>query len=286
MTAELAESLSCPTPDPAPTRAVRALDVTSGSLPEIGLAELDAGLGLQIRVDRKYFVPADVFERFAALPGLDLRALDIHGRRLFGYETTYFDSSDLVTYRAHLQGRRRRFKVRVRSYVDSGTTHLEVKLKGPHGETVKHRRPHPAHLGSTLTRDGHGFVAGCVAEAYGLPVPSVLEPALITANHRATFASSTHNTRLTCDVAVTCRRDDGTVRLLSDHLLVETKSGPGAGGLDLALRSLGMRPVSVSKYCVGIATLHPDLPGNPWHRVLRRYFESVTPASLHPLEQP
>jgi hypothetical protein len=33
-----------------------------------------------------------------------------------------------------------------------------------------------------------------------------------------------------------------------------------------------VRPVSVSKYCVGVALLHPEVPANPWQRMLRRNF--------------
>jgi hypothetical protein len=56
-------------------------------------------------------------------------------------------------------------------------------------------------------------------------------------------------------------------------VLVESKSsGHGGSAVDRFLRELGVRPASVSKYCVGIAALHPDLPSNPWHQTLRRYF--------------
>ena len=41
-----------------------------------------------------------------------------------------------------------------------------------------------------------------------------------------------------------------------------------------------MRPASVSKYCVGVAALHPELPSNPWHQTLRRYFEPRAVADL------
>jgi hypothetical protein len=46
--------------------------------------------------------------------------------------------------------------------------------------------------------------------------------------------------------------------------------------------------VSVSKYCIGIALLHPAIPANPWHRVLRRHFDAriergpVVEAGGHP----
>ena len=65
--------------------------------------------------------------------------LDIDGRRVFGYESTYFDTPDCEQYRAHRQGRRRRYKVRSRSYVDTGLSMFEVKTKGLRGATVKHR---------------------------------------------------------------------------------------------------------------------------------------------------
>ena len=275
MTAVRLEPAAGTTVDAGP--AAEVVGALADRLPGIGLAELEGSLALLARVDRKYFVPAERFARFAETVAGDLRALDIDGGRLFGYETTYLDSPDLVTYRAHLQGRRRRFKVRVRTYVDAGVTLLEVKLKGPRGETVKHRRPHPGPVGRTLDRDAHGFVAGCVAASYDLPVPWVLTPVLTTANRRATFASTTEDARLTCDVGLTCRAEDRLLRMRDDHVLVETKSGPGAGRLDLALRSLGVRPVSVSKYCVGVATLRPEMAGNPWHRVLRSYFHPFTP---------
>ena len=37
---------------------------------------------------------------------------------------------------------------------------------------------------------------------------------------------------------------------------------------------MGQRPVRISKYCVGLAVVHPHLPANRWNRTLRRYFEA------------
>ena len=96
-----------------------------------GLDEVSARVELLTRVDRKYFVPVETFREFTALLEDEFAVLDIDGRRMFGYESVYFDTPDLATYRAHLQGRRRRFKLRTRTYVDSGACMLEVKLKGP-----------------------------------------------------------------------------------------------------------------------------------------------------------
>jgi hypothetical protein len=43
--------------------------------------------------------------------------------------------------------------------------------------------------------------------------------------------------------------------------------------------ALSIRPVSVSKYCVAVAALHPELPSNPWHQTLRRYFTPLQAAA-------
>jgi hypothetical protein len=59
-------------------------------------------------------------------------------------------------------------------------------------------------------------------------------------------------------------------------VLVESKSPGPAADADRALRSLGLRPVPMSKYCVAVALLHPRLPANPWHRTLRRYFPQAS----------
>ena len=59
------------------------------------------------------------------------------------------------------------------------------------------------------------------------------------------------------------------------------RASPRAGGsaAERILRELGVRPASVSKYCVGVAALHPELPSNPWHQTLRRYFGPLMPAT-------
>jgi hypothetical protein len=65
-------------------------------------------------------------------------------------------------------------------------------------------------------------------------------------------------------------------------VLVETKSGLHGSPADRLLRELGVRLASVSKYCIGVAALHPELPSNPWHPTLRRYFEPLAPDSPGP----
>ena len=125
----------------------------------ISLDELMALAELQTRVDRKYFVPAGVFRQLIAELADELQVLDIDGRRTFGYESVYFDTPDLTTYRAHLQRRRQRFKARTRTYTDTGLCMFEVKLTGARGETVKQRVPHPVEHSAELTAEAVAHLA-------------------------------------------------------------------------------------------------------------------------------
>ena len=255
------------------TPAEQAVATAAAAVEPIGLDELIELAELQTRVDRKYFVPAGVFQRLIAELRGELRVLDIEGRRSFGYESVYFDTPQLSTYRAHVQRRRQRFKARTRTYTDTGQTMFEVKLAGPRGETVKQRLPYPAEHRADLTDEALAHLGTALCQAYHQDLPAGLRPTLVTTYRRTTFVSRTGEARLTCDVGLVCRDGRHEVHDTGDHVLVETKSSARGSAADRILRELGVRPAAVSKYCVGVAALHPELPSNPWHQTLRRYFE-------------
>ena len=260
--------------------AERAVAAAAASVDPISLDELNALAALQTRMDRKYFVPAQTFRRLIAELGDQIQVLDIGGLRSFGYESVYFDTPDLATYRAHLQQRRQRFKARTRTYIDSGLSMFEVKLKGPRGETVKQRMPYTSAHRAELTDDARAHLGHVVADAYHQDVPEQLRPTLTTTYRRTTFVTRAGDARLTCDVELVSRDDHHEVHDTGTHVLVESKSGgQGGSAADRVLRELGVHPASVSKYAVGVAALHPELPSNPWHQTLRRYFEPLQAAS-------
>jgi hypothetical protein len=240
-------------------------------LPAASLAEVMERAALQARVDRKYLVPVDRFAELVERLPSGWAVLEIERLRGFAYESVYFDTPDLLTYRQHLQGRRRRYKVRTRAYLDSGDCAFEVKLGGPRDQTVKARLPYPVAARDRLTADAREFLADQLLAAYGQPAPR-LAARVVTAYQRTTLVDLRRGTRLTCDVDLVCSGAGRAATGLSHHVLVESKSPGPAADADTALRALGLRPVQLSKYCVAVALLHPDLRANPWHRTLRRYF--------------
>lgn len=257
-------------------------DAVAATLPSVGLEELNERAALQTRVDRKYLVERRLVRELIGLTTARHAVLEIDGRRSFGYRSVYFDTPDLRCFREHRQGRRRRFKVRTRLYRDSGQGMLEVKTKGLRGATVKARRQWPAADLELLPEPSRGFVVQAL-HAGGLPASrweverlvGSLRPSLVTDYRRVTLLDIGAGSRATIDTDLVFSAGTHVVSAPAETVIVETKSATGAGCVDRELRRLGVRPVSVSKYCVGVALTRPQLAANRWNRVLRRHFAAA-----------
>jgi hypothetical protein len=161
-------------------------------------------------------------------------------------------------------------KVRTRAYLDSGACLLEFKSVGPRGETVKERYPIP--LASRYELDAPALalardsVGRCIAT-------DDLRRVMTTVYRRATLVDTARGTRVTCDVALEfCNGASRRFGPVDGIVVLESKTAGPQSQIDRTLRRLGWRPVSLSKYCVGMAVLDPGLPANRWNRELRTHF--------------
>jgi hypothetical protein len=246
---------------------VSAVDAI-GRLPAVSLAELDAEAALLTRVDRKYVIEAAELDAvLTGIPGL--RVLEIDGRRSSRYESTYLDTVDLDSWSGAAHRRRRRWKVRTRTYADTGERWLEVKTRGRRGVTVKERLPHDG--------DGVSAAAGAwVRERLGAAHVHHVDPGGLVATLHTSYARTTlllgpGAGRATIDRDLRWVSGHGTAEV-GDVLVVETKSATARPGpLDRRLWELGHRPIRISKYGTGLALLTPHLQTNRWHRVTTRH---------------
>jgi hypothetical protein len=244
-------------------------------LAPISLADLIEAAELQTRVDRKYVLPRTEADAvLAALPFLAVppTVLEIDGARSSEYESVYFDTPGLLSYRMAATSRRRRFKLRTRSYLDVGEAYLEVKTRGARSTTVKDRLPYDVARRAELTPPAHDHIDVALA-GLGLPAGRLdLVPTLVTSYRRTTLHLPDTGSRATIDTGLAWEGDDGRTLRLPDTVIVETKSAARISALDRLLWRAGHRPSTVSKYGTGMAALHPELPANKWTRVLRRHF--------------
>ena len=250
----------------------------SGWLPEapsISLPELEERAALLTRLDRKYLVPVESVARLLAAADCETRVLEIDGLRSFTYASVYFDTADLVSYLLTAPGRRRRFKIRTRPYVDSGSCWVEVKTRGPRGQTIKHRVPHelgdaenltPARefIDSVLHRES---IAGSAELSFGAVLRNRYQ--------RTTLFLPAEGSRVTIDTDLRWRHQERELKLTGLAVL-ETKTGSAASRIDRLLWANGHRPTSISKYATALAALRPDLGSTRWARTLRRHFGEPT----------
>ena len=240
----------------------------------VTLDALVAEASFLTRVDRKYVVPRAGLEHVIAALDPCTRVLEIDGTRDFAYESVYFDTPDLLSFRMAAQPRRRRFKLRTRSYLDTGTSYLEIKTRGARGTTVKDRDEYDPRDRGRLTDDARDDLAeafttiGLAAERAG-----ELDATLLTRYRRATLLAPDGAGRATVDTALEWIEPDGHGFALPATAIVETKSGARPSDVDRALWRAGHRPATVSKYATGLAALHPALPRNRWARLLRGPFD-------------
>ncbi len=263
-------ALSAPRCATGTSNARAALEAAVAARAPISLEAVISEAALQTRVDKKFLLTPGEFTALSQKLGDKFKIMQIDGLRTFRYESVYFDTEDFDQYRAHRQGRRRRYKVRSRTYADTGLSMFEIKTKGLRGSTVKHRVEQDLDTASELTEENMEFLESVLRSEYGQEVPA-LQPVLDSAYTRATFVNPIDGERLTCDIELEYANGHGQIDG-PDLIVVETKSADGRGASDQALAELGIREVSMSKYCIGIALLNPQLPANRWSRLLQRSF--------------
>ena len=308
MTISPATSATSLTTFPANQGAAASAALSTEHLAATTLAELNSAAGLLTRVDRKYLVPASCAQELVDGLAPHARVLTIDGRRRFSYASTYFDTPALEAFMLTARKRRRRFKVRTRTYLDSGLCFLEVKTRGARGTTVKRRMSYHADDASRLTGPGRAFVAACLAStgvtgsAAAHEVAAALRPVLATTYERTTLHLPRAEARATIDTALTWQRLGPTISAgwsagtvvagavaspsalrpaglaaainagepvaVADIAVVETKNPATPSPADRTLWDAGYRPARISKYATGMALLHPELPANRWYRTL------------------
>ena len=253
--------LCTPASEPGLSLVDRLADVAP-----VDLATLNSTASLQTRKDRKYLLSPVQAEALLDVCAPNMLVLDIAGRRSFDYESLYFDTPALDSFRGAAHRHRRRFKVRTRVYRDQGTCALEVKRAGVRGETVKSRLDHATRDRFDLTDAGAAFVD---AETDRPGLSSALRPVLSTRYRRSTLVDPAEHCRITIDTELSVAGFDGGTRTLDGAIIVETKSAGRPTRVDRWLQQQGLRPLPISKFGVGMVLIDPRLPTNRWHRVLR-----------------
>jgi hypothetical protein len=174
----------------------------------------------------------------------------------------YYDTPDFLCYRQHHSGKRNRFKVRKREYVESHLSFLEYKEKTNKGRTIKSRIK-LGEIDDSLNERENAFIDERTHHHLEY------EPKLWNSFARITLVDMNAGERLTIDTDIAFEMAD-RIAGIPELVIIEVKRDENSG-LSEVLRQLKhqlVRPESMSKYCLGVALLYPEVKSNNFKQKL------------------
>ena len=226
------------------------------ALRPITLEEMDS-IKLMNRIDSKYLTTeATLLSILSAAAEAGYRVLVTEGMRISPYDSVYYDTDGLKMFYDHHNRRLVRQKVRTRSYVNSGTTFLEIKRKNNKGRTKKKRIGIPP----TELMDFSADSEACeYLASHSWFRADDLSPSVETLFHRITLVNPALTERLTIDTLL-CFNNfrTGKETSLQNAVIIELKQdGRAESPMKKILLDLRVKPVRVSKYCIALTLTDP-----------------------------
>jgi len=184
--------------------------------------------------------------------------LTIEGKTFSDYRTTYFDTDDFDLYKAHHNGKRNRYKVRLRNYRDSELAYLEVKFKSNKQRTLKKR----VLKGNThhFSPQDYQFLKSAIPYE-----PNDLSASLMTKYNRLTLVNFDYSEKVTLDFDLRFKHlKNGKETRMPELGIIEVKNeGDRHRPLLPGLLNNGLiRNKRISKYCLGMSLLDPHIKKN------------------------
>lgn len=224
-----------------------ALNIILDKFDSIALKEMDS-VQLMNRVDTKFAFTSKQLIDFLPKLAEFYYVLEINDVRISTYESLYFDDKVFSFYNDHHRQKSSRYKIRIRKYVESNISFLEIKHK-VNGRTHKSRIPTNS-LNETLTEDQQTFVKNT-------GIDKDLIPSLINNFSRITLVNKNMNERLTFDLDLTFKWE-GKQHTVDNIIIAELKQGKAnrSSAFYKIMKSDQIRPLKVSKYCLGVISLY------------------------------
>lgn len=202
------------------------------------------------RIDDKFVIDIhQLAEMLAALKN-EYSLLEIQGDHLFSYETLYYDTHNFALYNMHHSGKKNRFKIRTRRYLESNRLYHEIKIKDNKGLTTKIRKEHPA-------QENHDhFDQDLLKEILNIE-PEKFEPKINVNYKRLTLLNKNSNQRVTIDIDIGFENIETRYKKrLNNIAIIEIKRDRENhqikySNIHRELKKRGYRETTFSKYCMG-----------------------------------
>ncbi|MCR5312443.1 MAG: polyphosphate polymerase domain-containing protein [Bacteroidaceae bacterium] len=235
------------------------------SMQMITLDEM-SGIRLMNRLDTKYVASKKQLIALLHLVQDKYYVQETLGNRIIPYCTTYFDTVDHKMYLMHHNKRAARCKVRVRTYVASNLTFLEVKNKNNHGRTKK-KRIEVDSLDNFRETEGASELVERKTHIRLNDLNAVVQNNF----ERVTLVNYDKTERLTIDFNIKFKNFETGLDHDTDQLVViELKrDGNVYSPIINLLRDIHVPVSGFSKCCIGMALTDPSLKRNNFKIRLR-----------------
>ena len=232
----------------------------------ISLDEM-SGIRLMDRIDHKFIAPVSILPELLNEMSPLFRVQSINNIKIAPYTTQYFDTSDMNFFLMHQNGKLNRQKIRIRSYVDSNLSFLEIKNKNNKGRTKKVRIPtENSQINSITELNGEQTFLG----EHSLFDINSLTPILKNSFKRITLVNNRKTERITIDLDLSFFNTKTNLeKSLKDIMILELKQdGWKHSDFRDILTQLRIKRASFSKYCIGIVATDPAIKYNRFKRKL------------------
>jgi len=209
------------------------------------------------RTDTKFIFHIDKLNSVLKKASKDYRILEVNNTKLASYNTIYFDTDNFQMYNAHHQGKKNRYKIRKRKYVESQINFLEIKFKSNKGKTIK-KRIKLNNFNEHFSKETEEFIIK------NTPInPNSLKAKLYIDFSRITLVNTEKKERITIDTALKFK-NNSNIAELNSLVIAEVKREGFAGTTIFTeiLKSEKIYPAKTSKYCTGIVLLNKHLKFN------------------------
>jgi hypothetical protein len=221
----------------------------------VSLGEMD-GVKLMNRIDTKYIFNTSALGEIITQLKPYYKALTINNHRLFPYSTTYFDTPDFALYNDHQNGKLNRYKIRFRRYDTFGNSFMEIKLKTNKQQTRKKRQEITGH--DCIPAEALNLIESETGYKF-----SDLNQTLVNKFKRITLVNNDFTERLTFDFNLVFQNDHDKEEI-RNIVIAELKQDKysNISSFYTIMKDRGIRKLSVSKYCLGMILLNPELKWN------------------------
>lgn len=239
-------------------------------LKEMDSISLDSMKEVQLmdRLDSKFVADSSLLPQLLRKMISYFRVQDIDGVRIAAYSTQYLDTPEISMYEMHHNRKLNRQKVRIRSYLDSNLSFLEVKNKSNIGRTAKLRVPTQLTHIEQIEELNEGVVF--LSENTDVDVEKLL-PSLANEFKRITFVNNELTERITIDTDLRFTNHmTGKEIVLDGVMIIELKQeGNVSSYFRDILTEMRIKKTKISKYCIGTVLTNPDCKYNRFKKKSR-----------------